>query len=787
MHLVDASRGVADVNLTRSHLRDCLWSFKLDPPRTNLPILDSNRQLQPGFIPWFLLSSANVLELGRSHVHLIALSPRTILNKPDLLYGVQCLIAQAYFGTTLEEINRALRADDASQRRLAADTKQKFATAGKQLPALRAAELVLLTGGESAFFHVNGIIATMCGSRLVRALRMDQDDLRNVLLLISSAAYCYDLSADGTFVRLIDVAAYILCKAPRPECGHGMPEDYIDRAFVLDGDWGAGCTLSVVMRDAFQRLLQYRSERDEVNDAADLFGYSHNNYNPKTKAEIGIDAPGTHYVHPWYRDLRRSVRESENAVVIAHDLLDFSVAGCPDGKDVATFFGFSVPGALDYFEPVALWKAASLPAEKSRHKGFSDGKDWALGKARFFFAPLSFVQMDASLADDASDPALTPRRMQAPDLATVELTSARADIPDVRRFHQLLCCLQQRWSSVPVDQHPVTHVIVDGLADWLEDRPFIFDENPGFRGAISMVVLFVRANRSIIFTLCALLVYKNSKSSTFGAFLVALYTHQDHTRKGYATEALAAATRYLKQRQYPASLPNHKCINAVMSNAWYEKQYTSNKWVVGKISRSKRDNIAVTFDPQTAIIDERETALHATALWSAYIALPVLATGVCVTIDGYAKANAQGSRVRSYKRVGHVFAIPLVRRLGSCTCMDLAMARVEQGGTRDSMFRALRAPEIDDLDWKQSASKQLRLAEAYLSRGGDVGTRSSAVPMNLHGSVQYPQWHEAIDFVAENWTASGVLETLIPNLYEIDVNHRWYEHFKYPAEHPLKR
>ena len=54
-------------------------------------------------------------------------------------------------------------------------------------------------------------------------------------------------------------------------------------------------------------------------------------------------------------------------------------------------------------------------------------------------------------------------------------------------------------------------------------------------------------------------------------------------------------------------------------------------------------------------------------------------------------------------------------------------------------------------------------------------------------SVRFPQWKEAIRYVAERWTASGTLQTLIPNLFVIDADHRWYEHYKYPIGHPMKQ
>ena len=62
-----------------------------------------------------------------------------------------------------------------------------------------------------------------------------------------------------------------------------MDADYIDRKHVLGGDWQRGAKLAVLMRDAYRRLLAGKTLGDEVQEGAELYGYSSNNYNQNTK------------------------------------------------------------------------------------------------------------------------------------------------------------------------------------------------------------------------------------------------------------------------------------------------------------------------------------------------------------------------------------------------------------------------------------------------------------------------------------------------------------------------
>ena len=95
-------------------------------------------------------------------------------------------------------------------------------------------------------------------------------------------------------------------------------------------------------------------------------------------------------------------------------------------------------------------------------------------------------------------------------------------------------------------------------------------------------------------------------------------------------------------------------------------------------------------------------------------------------------------------------------------------------------------PLTAEQDWKEAASHRIRQAEIYLIRGQQT-TRRSESPIAMHQSVRCPQWLEAVEYVAKRWTASGVLHTLVPKFYDVDPEHRLYEHYKYPKDHPMHR
>lgn len=296
-------------------------------------------------------------------------------NDDLLFWGLHCYVAQLLLGDSISEVQIRL---DAASTFLDA-TIHSFASAGERLPNLRASQLVLLSGGAPAYWHINGILSTMSAGRLSKLVDLE---LARRAVPIKSGAACFYKLEGSTKLSFCLPNVFSICKSPRPECGHGMKEGYIQAEHVLGGDFTAGCKLSVLLRDRWEAQLQSTSIALEVESAACVFGLGRNNYNPDVISELGVDAAGTHYYHSWFRDLKITLGEPSTSVVVPFDLLDFSVANAPDGKDVAKHFRMTVAAALDHFAPSSIFMRWAVPRE-AVFKSFTSGTDWSVGAVFF--------------------------------------------------------------------------------------------------------------------------------------------------------------------------------------------------------------------------------------------------------------------------------------------------------------------------------------------------------------------------------------------------------------------
>jgi hypothetical protein len=322
------------------------------------------------------------------------------------------------------------------------------------------------------------------------------------------------------------------------------------------------------------------------------------------------------------------------------------------------------------------------------------------------------------------------------------------------------------------------------IEHWLRHEAFLFDENPGFKGSVTSVELFTRVDFATIYSMCALL-----KVAENSAFLIALYTNEDHRSKGYAREALSLASNLLRAHRITATVPLHTCINAVILQPFYEKLLRTQGWPVHRISNHSKDPVHVHFDPSllpdadALVFNPREGIVADSVLWNMVRGSPCLVVGLCLTLDIRKRtANNPKGYVWTADNVGRAFAVALMRRYGSTVVLDLSRSMGEPGGLRNSQYRAIRAPEVEGLDWKGAADCEMARAEKFLLNPERACTRSQK-PIDVKESITFLPWLQTIDAVAQRETIDGRLFTLIPNFYSIDPDHRCYPNFKYPKGH----
>jgi len=747
-----------DGNALQALFRHVLHSHGIDSTRRLDPRLKANGRLADGFTPWFLLVHPWDLEAASKQVQLlIHTEPRRILASSHMLFSLQCLQARCMLGNTTDAIESALVAPI----RLSPKTKATFKAAHKELPTMRASQLVVLQGGDPAFLHINGCTATLCGVRLLKLIGLPTNELKRTVLLLNTATpYFYVLSEDRRFVFLITPDGYVLCKMGRIECGFGMPANYIDEAYVLNGDFAQGSDLAVLMRDRFAAALSASGFEEESESTEDLYGYSKNFYNCQAQTEIRAN-PGVHCLHKWYRDTVSSNRYGQSTRVVAFDLAALSILDCPELKHGAAHFGISIEELLDHLEPMNVWVAASLPLGR-RMSGYSDGVPCTLAKARFFLALPMFLSLKRTMA------------AAVPEAQHYTLHADSSEI-DIQFFRVKMLSLQSTWldDGILRDSLPISHALVDGLETWLHSELFNYhDESPRFRGPIVSVELFARVDFSTIYSVCILL--KNDSS----ALLSAIYTDEDHLQKGYDREVLIMATAHLRENSIIA-----ECSSAVLTPPGRKELLEGQGWQKGKLHHSDPSKSPAANHACALTLNAREGTVADSVLWNMVRASPCLVAGLCITMDPRKRVanNTQGF-VWTYDNVCRAFALALVKRLGTTVVLDLG-PNGEPGGTRDSQYRAIRAPDVAGLDWKDSASLEIARAENYLLSPDRASTRSQTKIINLKASVTYPPWVATIDAVARRHTLSGELETLISNFYTIDPDHRFYPKFKYPKGH----
>ena len=321
--------------------------------------------LNPEFVPWYLCAPASLLLQAELRLpDVLVRADETLRAKADdlLLFGIHSLVARWIMGDTISSAQHKLDQGPT----FSSATVRDFEQAAAPLPTTRASYIVILKGGAPTYWHMNGILSTLSSARLCRSLGRP---VAVHAVPIKSAAACFYVLVDATTVRMVHISEWIICKAPRPECAHEMNPNYIPAEHTLSGQFEKGCKLGILMTDFWTQCIDSTDEVMEARTACECFHFGRNNYNPGSKKEIGIEAAGTHYYHTWFRDLKRSVQEREEAMVV-------------NGSDVAEHFDHSVSSALDYFEPANLFVRWSLPPT-AKFKSFCSGADWSMGMVRF--------------------------------------------------------------------------------------------------------------------------------------------------------------------------------------------------------------------------------------------------------------------------------------------------------------------------------------------------------------------------------------------------------------------
>ena len=405
-----------------------------------------------------------------------------------------------------------------------------------------------------------------------------------------------------------------------------MAADYIPAGHTLNGDFDQGSRSGRLIRDLWRQCIDSSDERNEARAAAECFAISRNSFNPNTPLEIGIEAAGTHFYNHWLRDTKRSVRSSETDTMIPFDILDFSVQGCPDGKDVAAYFGFSVSAALDYFQPANLFVRWSLP-KQAAFKCFSSGTDYVMGTVRFLH-----VQQQLQSVVRATS-------ILVPELQLLEL-SMNSPESDVLTMHHMLTSLQDAWTDDGISrvEHPISHVVLDCLTKWLYGRPYHFDENPGFKGNIDKLVLAVRHDFHTIYSLAVLALTAPLTEKAPCGFLWAVYTNPTFTKRGYADDALHLVSTFLKANVLTARLSLHACLIRLAKNQFFRGLLIKHGWQVD----THLDTFIVSFPSST----NPSQPFHPT--FSASSAAPSSAAPSSAAPSSAAPSSAQLSSVEQW-------------------------------------------------------------------------------------------------------------------------------------------
>lgn len=218
------------------------------------------------------------------------------------------------------------------------------------------------------------------------------------------------------------------------------------------------------------------------------------------------------------------------------------------------------------------------------------------------------VERASEVVQQAFEARVPEVEARVPDLEMLIMTK---DV-QVRCVVDHLQRMKEAWEAarVPLDKHPISHVIVEGLQDWNERRSFKFDKK-----IVDRLVCAVRMDFDKIYSICVLAVYQGGRAKTTEqAYLLALYTdpeyrgvrhgelggHEDDHKTKFAYHALESITRYLFRHNINASLPSQACVQKVMSSESYRKIYTDLQWSVANMSGSairEGDQIIVTYTP----------------------------------------------------------------------------------------------------------------------------------------------------------------------------------------------
>lgn len=193
--------------------------------------------------------------------------------------------------------------------------------------------------------------------------------------------------------------------------------------------------------------------------------------------------------------------------------------------------------------------------------------------------------------------AVLPRRLggpsgevSLPELRVLVLQTATTPEEDFSRLERHLGVLRGKWSQMRLkkDEHPIPHVLLDGLRKWKADQTFELQPKTFLK-----VVVAIRMTPEMLYCLGALGEYEG------GAYLLALWTCEKFRQRGLGREALSTLTDYLSKQGLSASLPLQSCVNKAFRQPFYRRLLEETGWGVGALPgfQEAHDTLSADFPP----------------------------------------------------------------------------------------------------------------------------------------------------------------------------------------------
>ena len=383
------SDGQIVVDILKAHFRRALWALHLDPAHSSTrSFFNDDARLVHQRPLWYTIMPRSLCEAAFTQSHILGGEPlsagavQALFSNPLSLFCIHSYLACCILGDNHASADEALSRPFPCTQSVAED----FVSAKAPLPSCRASSLAILSGGEAAFRHLNGLMALLLLAVVLCFQLEELEDRLKVLPLVHVVAYYYRLH-DEFDLSFRQVTKWIVCNAPKPQCAFHIPRHgVVADEHLLQRDIAQGTRLAVLMRDVWRQFLDANSDVDRGRHLSSLLALARNYYNAESSAELGCTLVGTYFVNlsqNWFEHLLRLTCIPPTECVSVVDILSVSAMECPDGKDVADFLGGSVGQVLDLMAGyhVAL-AAAILPIGNFRT--YSTGADWSLAQTRFF-------------------------------------------------------------------------------------------------------------------------------------------------------------------------------------------------------------------------------------------------------------------------------------------------------------------------------------------------------------------------------------------------------------------